>query len=445
MDPSNNRRIFRKDLIDKIIPPIDTAVLEEIDFMDTHTETFTTEQTIKMKKLFFYLEKTLMVEMQHQTDAIFLSKYLQEDLVPRGLRVNLGQTFQEDTEFTANWKIILNKCSRGLINLLICKRNLLSDTATKDIETILDKLKAFSRHSDFSKINNKILTDIRTRELEFVNRKKNKLLRDRADKATGSYRTNNYKNKINKPTPANQDQSPQPYRKNCPQQRTNNYRTFTNQQQNFKPYTKKPTSQHASFTPNFTKIHNKQKYTQSAILTKNTPPQQPTATTPAEIDPNQSSQRSNVSPTGIAKIDGNRPSPRPNVSPISPEIPNSPNSLKSRLDEIRRKCSLLSTPISKFDPPTSPDTLRKRLALIRTELQNESYSKLPQIKLSPLLSKMSQDHINLTVHDDPTEIMQNTTIVENLLIDNTQAGLEATVPFLERALHPVKDPTFIQK
>lgn len=81
MDLPSNRQDFRKDLIDKMVPPLTTPTMEVRDTLDIYIETFTMEQTIEMKKLFFHLEKTLMAEMQHQTDAIFLCKYPQEDLL----------------------------------------------------------------------------------------------------------------------------------------------------------------------------------------------------------------------------------------------------------------------------------------------------------------------------------------------------------------------------
>lgn len=102
----------------------------------TSTTEFTIEQTIEMKKLFFALDKKLTFEMQHQTDAIFLEKYIQENLVPRGLRINLAPTFLDDEDFANSWVKILDHCSFELLKLLISKRNYLSEKATEEINLI---------------------------------------------------------------------------------------------------------------------------------------------------------------------------------------------------------------------------------------------------------------------------------------------------------------------
>lgn len=121
--------------------------------------------------------------MQHQTDAIFLEKYIQEDLIPRGFRINLEPTFSDDDVFIEMWLKIVDKCSTDLLRLLILKRNTLSE-----ISLLTMDLNRFSLHPDFLSFKNKILTNIQIYKFEFINRKRNKLIRDRTDTFSGNYR-----------------------------------------------------------------------------------------------------------------------------------------------------------------------------------------------------------------------------------------------------------------
>lgn len=128
-----------------------------------------------MKKLFFALDKKLTIEMQHQTDAIFFEKYIQENLVLRGLRINLAPTFFDDEDFANSWVKILDHCSFELLKLLISKRNYLSEKATQEINLISFNLEKCNTHPDFSALKSKTLSNVHNGEFEFINRDKEQI------------------------------------------------------------------------------------------------------------------------------------------------------------------------------------------------------------------------------------------------------------------------------
>lgn len=80
-----------------------------------------------LKKSFFNLERLLKDEIQHFSNLLRL--YLEEDLIPRGLRIKLEAPFKNDTVFIKNWNDYLHKCGIGILELLKDKR----DSLVKDI------------------------------------------------------------------------------------------------------------------------------------------------------------------------------------------------------------------------------------------------------------------------------------------------------------------------
>lgn len=119
---------------------------------------------------------------------MFLEKYLGENFIPRGLRINLSPTFDEDVNFVTAWENILDACSFDLLQLLINKRNTLKDLVSEEISLLLIDLQPYNNHSNFHSKNSKTLSETKVKELELIHRKKNELLRDRDDKIKGVYR-----------------------------------------------------------------------------------------------------------------------------------------------------------------------------------------------------------------------------------------------------------------
>lgn len=152
----------------------------------TPGNTFSEEQTETMNRLFIQLEKKLLTEMQHQIDITFLELYTKENLVPRGLRINLQPTFHDDTDFSDAWHNILDECLSKLMNIILIKRSKICTIVNSDIRDIMVDLNNFTDHHLYPHVNQKVTTIAQKHELDLINRKCTTLNRDR--NATPEYR-----------------------------------------------------------------------------------------------------------------------------------------------------------------------------------------------------------------------------------------------------------------
>lgn len=72
-----------------------------------------------------------------------MQKYLQENLTPRGLRINICPTFSDDPEFTKAWEDTLDQCTSKLMTLLINKWDNNKITMGIEIDDLLFTLQFF--------------------------------------------------------------------------------------------------------------------------------------------------------------------------------------------------------------------------------------------------------------------------------------------------------------
>lgn len=158
----------------------------------SHEQPQTTESahknTEKMNRLFLNLERKLLSELNHQIDITFLDLYIREELVSRGLRVNLVPTFNDDKSFFDTWGSITNECSIKLMHLLKNRRKEICDKISIDINLLLLELEDYYQHKNYSTFRQELMTVILKNELDVIQKKKRKFLRDREDKKTGKYR-----------------------------------------------------------------------------------------------------------------------------------------------------------------------------------------------------------------------------------------------------------------
>lgn len=184
-----------------------------------------------LKKSFFNLERLLKDEIQHDLDSNLLRLYLEENLIPRGLRIKLEAPFKNDIDFIKNWNDYLHKCGMGILELLKHKRDSLVKDINMQIADVMKDIECRSSHPAYPKFD-KILTDrVTSFERETLERKIHKLQRDRSD-----YKTNNisfWKNNNKKQN--YQDNMSLPTRRAPYNARPKNTRFYsTNMQQNTK-------------------------------------------------------------------------------------------------------------------------------------------------------------------------------------------------------------------
>lgn len=188
-----NRLSSRMQLIERLTGeyhPLETAV--------PSVKQYTDEQTENMNILFNSLEKKLYTEMKHQIDISFLELYIKERLIPRGLRVNLQPTFNNDVDFSAAWYSILDECSLKLMHLITTKRSKLCTEVNNEIRETMVSLNDYTDHDLYHSSNHKITTSAQKNEFDLINKKRTKLNRDRSDKQTQQYRCrSNYTNTSN--------------------------------------------------------------------------------------------------------------------------------------------------------------------------------------------------------------------------------------------------------
>ncbi|KAM4043688.1 uncharacterized protein ACNLHF_013939 [Anomaloglossus baeobatrachus] len=112
----------------------------------------------------------------------FLEKYLEKDLIPRGLRIQIFPSYGvEDPEFKKEWELLSGTCSRGYMKLLI-KSNIQS---LKEYEQEMEELQAsISRelpHESFSALEDELKQLVEKWDKEVRDLKFKKLQRDLGD------------------------------------------------------------------------------------------------------------------------------------------------------------------------------------------------------------------------------------------------------------------------
>lgn len=139
-----------------------------------------------IRKKFYKLEKILKDEVQHHLDHSLLDIYISENIVPRGLRLRVEPSFKDDKLFINVWDTHLQNCSLGLLKILKDKRSQLLHDKTQQIQTLSTELAQFKSMEGFTSLDRTLTTHITQFEKEVIEKKSNKLNRDRTDYATGN-------------------------------------------------------------------------------------------------------------------------------------------------------------------------------------------------------------------------------------------------------------------
>lgn len=66
--------------------------------------------------------------VRHSIDSAFLSWYLLNDMIPKGLRIVQNTCFLNDTGFVKEWYKNLNNCSLNIMRMLLVRRHTLAYT-----------------------------------------------------------------------------------------------------------------------------------------------------------------------------------------------------------------------------------------------------------------------------------------------------------------------------
>ncbi|CAJ0936767.1 unnamed protein product [Ranitomeya imitator] len=113
----------------------------------------------------------------------FLDKYIQKDLIPRGLRIQVFPSFPvDDEEFRGKWEDLTNTCSRGFMVLLKQMNQKFLDLIENEIDGLQATLHKDMTGDALKKLNDEVDVELRRWAKEIQASKAKKFQRDIQDK-----------------------------------------------------------------------------------------------------------------------------------------------------------------------------------------------------------------------------------------------------------------------
>ncbi|XP_056376039.1 uncharacterized protein LOC130369507 [Hyla sarda] len=228
----------------------------------------------QMKSLFFELEKLSAEETHHQLDSAFLKVYLNEKLVPRGLRLRPIASFKEDTEFYSKWEYALNFCSSTLLQLLSEKRDSVVDHLSDKIDNCIFALSKFQHLPEYTEWQLSHNTKSLKLEKEILQKKLTKLNRDRND-----YQNNNIKYWL---------KTDKPHDGNLTYSKNKNINNKTNKNK----YPPRSLNNTKTFRPTYKTTPQPPSNLIHKTTTQNTTPRQPYSHKPRRLNPSEPTHQS---------------------------------------------------------------------------------------------------------------------------------------------------------
>ncbi|XP_069590076.1 uncharacterized protein [Ranitomeya imitator] len=129
-----------------------------------------------------------------------LENYLQRDIIPRGLRIQIHPTSDiSDPTFANRWEESMNKCSRTLLELLIGADRKALDSIEGEIETLKNKIQSVLPVEDCNKFDKELDAELNKWEKEIQEFKVRKFQRDLQDYSTNRIYKWQYKKAQRKP------------------------------------------------------------------------------------------------------------------------------------------------------------------------------------------------------------------------------------------------------
>ncbi|XP_063786027.1 uncharacterized protein LOC134934533 [Pseudophryne corroboree] len=154
------------------------------------------DEVTEMHRLFNKLEHLCMTETKQWWDQISKQKYLDDNLIPRGLRILKESTFKADKDFTEEWNNILDNCSKNLIKVLIKYREQRVNELQLEIEKVHTLLKVYEKSEEYKARDLKVNKKLEEFEQSLITRKENKMERDVSDYQSGNIHNYNKRNKL---------------------------------------------------------------------------------------------------------------------------------------------------------------------------------------------------------------------------------------------------------
>ncbi|OCT78081.1 hypothetical protein XELAEV_18029181mg [Xenopus laevis] len=154
--------------LDAIFKGESTPSLNKSNFLD-----------IEMFDCFDELELSMSKEVKAWWEKVTLSKYIENKITPRGLRIKKEPTFGKgDKEFITEWDEILDTCTIKLMQLIIKQRNKELEVYNKEIKNIHTKLEPFKEIDEFANCEKLMVERLNRLEDSIIDTKQRKFKRD---------------------------------------------------------------------------------------------------------------------------------------------------------------------------------------------------------------------------------------------------------------------------
>lgn len=134
----------------------------------------------QMSNRLFDLKRLLIRKSKTWWDTEYLRKYLQENVMPQGLRIQIfPQIFDMSSDLKDKWEQNLQMCSKNMLLILIEHHEKLLIDLNNEISIICAELENFKSLETFKIKDEEIKKQIEELNQTLINRKETKLNRDR--------------------------------------------------------------------------------------------------------------------------------------------------------------------------------------------------------------------------------------------------------------------------
>lgn len=138
-------------------------------------------KVVEIKQAFKKYEDLLSRESRTWWDLKALEKYLENNMIPRGLRLEKNPTTTYDGDFVKEWQEILSQASLKLIKLIIRHEKIKIDDLGKQILDTKMELEQYKLDRDYQSLMDRTASTIEKLEQDLIKLKRNKYERDLVD------------------------------------------------------------------------------------------------------------------------------------------------------------------------------------------------------------------------------------------------------------------------
>lgn len=140
-----------------------------------------TPDTVDLRIHMTELENLLSKEMRMWWDLSTLKRYVEKNMVPRGLRIRKFPTMTYTEEFKTQWEKILTDCSIKLMELIISQEESMLRDIRDKIVTVQSTVKVHSSMDLFNSMDSRMTENLNKLEKMITDVKQNKFQRDLQD------------------------------------------------------------------------------------------------------------------------------------------------------------------------------------------------------------------------------------------------------------------------